>query len=125
MRKRTENDIWKNLYEPLLIETEHDVMEDETELFSKLQEVVGKVSFSSEESDALGDGKRHFLKCVQRGVKHVLSHRIVHACFYELTLPEDAMLPEGYLKVPEKDLQKYAVPNLVSRFFSLILKPNH
>ena len=34
-------------------------------------------------------------------------------------------VPDGWIKVKTEDLQKFAVPNLVSRFFSLILASNH
>jgi A/G-specific adenine glycosylase len=53
-----------------------------------------------------------------------LSHRIIHANFYEVVLPEEWEGLEGYQKVHVEDLYKFAVPNLVSRFFSLILEPN-
>lgn len=124
LRKRTGDDIWKNLYEPLLIETEEDISDNDSAFFHKLQDVFGKTTFSSEENIVFVEGKHSFLKCIRRNVKHVLTHRIIHAGFFELQLPADTPLPEGYFKVKEKDLQKYAVSNLVSQFFSLLLSPD-
>ena len=112
IRKRTGNDIWKNLYEPLLIETDMDLSENIEVFEQKLLDVLGKTPW-------------HFLKPVKQGVKHVLSHRIIHANFYELVLPEDFGALEGYQRVAEEDLYKFAVSNLVSQFFSLILEPNN
>ena len=112
IRKRTGNDIWKNLYEPLLIETDMDLSENVEVFEQKLLDVLGKTPW-------------HFLKPVKQGVKHVLSHRIIHANFYELVLPEDFGALEGYQRVAEEDLYKFAVSNLVSQFFSLILEPNN
>ena len=112
IRKRTGNDIWKNLYEPLLIETDTDLSENIEVFEQKLLDVLGKTPW-------------HFLKPVKQGVKHVLSHRIIHANFYELVLPEDFGVLEGYQRVAEEDLYKFAVSNLVSQFFSLILEPNN
>ncbi|MBQ8606651.1 MAG: A/G-specific adenine glycosylase [Bacteroidaceae bacterium] len=112
IRKRTGNDIWKNLYEPLLIETDTDLSENIEVFEQKLLDVLGKTPW-------------HFLKPVKQGVKHVLSHRIIHANFYELVLPEDFGALEGYQRVAEEDLYKFAVSNLVSQFFSLILEPNN
>ena len=112
IRKRTGNDIWKNLYEPLLIETDTDLSENVEVFEQKLLDVLGKTPW-------------HFLKPVKQGVKHVLSHRIIHANFYELVLPEDFGALEGYKRVAEEDLYKFAVSNLVSQFFSLILEPNN
>ena len=112
IRKRTGNDIWKNLYEPLLIETDTDFSENEAAFEQKLL-------------DVLGETPKCFLKPVKMGVKHVLSHRVIHANFYELHLPDDFGSLEGYQKVPEEDLHKFAVSNLVYHFFSLILDPNN
>ena len=109
--KRQGNDIWKNLYELPLIETDKDISEKDEELFEKLQELFGKAEGLS-------------VKLIRRGVKHVLSHRVIHANFYEVVLPEERDALPGYQKVLVEDLYKFAVPNLVSRFFSLILEPN-
>ncbi len=117
MAKRKGNDIWKNLYEPLLIETEEDLSGKEHLLLQKLQAFVGV------NVENLMDGQEIFFKPVKMGVKHVLSHRVIYANFYELNLAAETDTPKGYQKVLEKDLYKFAVPNLVSRFFSLILEP--
>ena len=112
IRKRTGNDIWKNLYEPLLIETDTDFSENTAAFEQKLLGV-------------LGETPRSFLKTVRQGVKHVLSHRVIHANFHELHLPDDFGILEGYQKVAEEDLHKFPVSNLVYQFFSLILEPNN
>ena len=119
IRKRSGNDIWKNLYEPLLIETEQDMSENEHELLEKLQGVLKK------REDVLKKGEGVFFRPVKRKVKHVLSHRIIWANFYELILPDEMEAPEGFLMVPEEEIHKFAVPNLVYQFFSLILEPNN
>ena len=112
IRKRTGNDIWKNLYEPLLIETDTALSENTAAFVQKLQGVLKK----------RGDV---FLRPVRRAVKHVLSHRVIHANFYELVLPDDFGPIEGYQKVLVEDLHKFAVSNLVYQFFSLILEPDN
>ena len=109
--KREGNDIWKNLYELPLIETCEEISEKDEELFEKLEELFGKAEGLS-------------VRLVRKGVKHVLSHRIIHANFYEVTLQEEREVLAEYQKVHVEDLHKFAVPNLVSRFFSLILEPN-
>ena len=112
IRKRTGNDIWKNLYEPLLIETEEDQTGNDKAILQKLQEVFGNC-------------EGVFFRPVRQGVRHVLSHRIIHANFYELVLPVESVSIAGYQRVAEEDLYKFAVSNLVYQFFSLILKPNN
>ena len=119
IRKRTGNDIWKNLYEPLLVETHEDLTGKDDELFRKLEGVFGK------REDVLGKLEGVFFRPVRQGVRHVLSHRVIHANFYELRLPDDFDALDGYRRVAEEDLHKFAVSNLVYQFFSLILEPNN
>lgn len=118
IRKRKGNDIWKNLYEFPLIETTEDVSEKCQDVFEKDEELFKKWQELFRNAQGLS------VRLVKRGVKHVLSHRVIYANFYEVTLPEQDWALEGYQKVLIEDLYKFAVPNLVSRFFSLILKPN-
>ncbi len=125
INKRTGNDIWKNLYEFPLIETDEEITEKPELLFAKIEEVFGKTTFSEEENDALIKENHRVLRLVKQGVKHVLSHRVIYANFYELVLPAETRPLEGFQRVPIKELHKFAVPNLVSQFFSLILEPNH
>ena len=109
--KREGNDIWKNLYQLPLIETDKDMSERDEELLAKVEELLGKPQELS-------------FRVVKKGVRHVLSHRVIHANFYEAVLEEEPDALQGYQKVPVEELHKFAVPNLVSRFFSLILEPN-
>ncbi len=125
INKRKGNDIWKNLYELPLIETDEDVADKPQLLFCRLEDMLGKTTFSDEENDVLQGRNHRFLRLVRRGVKHVLSHRVIYANFYEVEIPQDSPSLEGFLKVPIKELHKFAVSNLVSQFFSLILEPNH
>lgn len=132
INKRTGDDIWKNLYEFPLIETTGQSEQDDAMFLEKLQELWGtdrvtsdKTMFCKEESAILQGRKCHFVKLLKSDVKHVLSHRVIHANFYELEMSEETPAPNGWLKVLVKDLHKFAVSNLVSHFFSLILEPNH
>ena len=103
--KRTGKDIWKNLYELPMVETEQPTTDDPTEVFSQLRSSIGTTA----ELD---------IRLLRQGVKHVLSHRIIWADFYEVRVPEDAALSLGdkYLKVSLKALDDYAFPVLVNNF---------
>ena len=133
IRKRTGNDIWKNLYEPILLETDEDMTGKDDELFRKLRDVFGICADENKicEGEIIfceGEFEKRegvFFRPVRQGVRHVLSHRVIHANFYELRLPDEAVSFEGYQQVAEEDLHKFAVSNLVYQFFSLILNPNH
>lgn len=119
VRKRTANDIWRNLYEPLLLETEKDFSGKDERLLQKVLDVL------KNNDGGVWNHQNLFWKPIKEDVKHVLSHRIVHANFYELVLPEGEWEILGYQKVSQDELYKFAVSNLVSHFFSLILEPNH
>ena len=103
IHKRTGDDIWKNLFELPLVETAGPVSE---EAFRQLPEV--RALFAGDERSAL--------RLVCGNVKHVLSHRVIHADFYEAVLPEESASFSAYLRVRREDLGEYAVPRLIEAF---------
>ena len=105
INKRTKKDIWKNLYELPLIESDQTWSLDEVVASEQLTRLLSPVS------------ELH-LTMVQSGVKHVLTHRIINATFFRIDLPMDVE-PTGlnqFIKVNRKSLSNYAFPNLVLRF---------
>ncbi len=108
LHKRTGNDIWKNLFELPLVETDAPVSEEK---FRELPQV--RALFADEEF--------LLLRSVCRDVKHVLSHRVVYANFYEIVLPEDSTSFSTYLRVKIEDLEHYAVSRLVHAFLEKYL----
>lgn len=103
INKRTEDDIWKNLFELPLIETEKDLSEEEF--------------LSCPQFHALfAEGEVRIVRTLLRGVKHVLSHRVIYTNFYEVTLPDDSDSFSGYQQVAVEDLDRYAVPRLIHAF---------
>lgn len=102
INKRTANDIWKNLFELPLIETTTPMSEEEF--------------LASAEFKALfAPGEKPVIRSVCRNVKHVLSHRIIYTNFYEVTLPEESASFSNFLKIKEKELDKYAVSQLLHK----------
>jgi A/G-specific adenine glycosylase len=103
LRKRTAKDIWRNLYELVLIESADEMSEDAflaTPEFAAWQTRVGDNVYKG---------------CV-RGVKHVLSHRILHTSFYELEVHGKLVCPDGYVCIPFADLDHYALPRLIDKY---------
>jgi A/G-specific adenine glycosylase len=102
--QRTGKDIWQNLYEYPLIETDRavDFAElQQTASFAELFEGVGEFTLSR--TTAMPG--------------HVLSHRVIHAVFHELSLSHfSAHQQQKYLVVPEQELDRYAVSRLITRF---------
>ncbi|WP_065217819.1 MULTISPECIES: A/G-specific adenine glycosylase [Butyricimonas] len=100
LAKRTGNDIWRNLYEFPLVETMSSVS------WGELQQVP--------EFGMLFDGmegvsvKREFV-----AKKHVLSHRVIYAVFYEILVDSFSPAMRKYLLVPDAEVGNYAVSRLV------------
>ena len=90
LHRRGAGDIWQGLWEPYLVE---------------------------DESLPTFDGR---LSLLRKGVRHVLTHRILMADFYLLECDSKPALPEGYLWVPESDIDHYGVPRLVEMLFHLV-----
>lgn len=112
IQKRSGNDIWKNLYELPLIETDREQPEEEFYASPRFREL-------------LAGAEQPVVRLVQKGVKHVLSHRVIYANFYEVILPENSASFANYQKIRVEDLHKFAVSRLVNQFFSLILEPDN
>ncbi|NDV64594.1 A/G-specific adenine glycosylase [Bacteroides sp. 224] len=102
IRKRVGNDIWKNLFEIPLIETEHPVLEEEFLSLPQLKEM-------------LGANKDFTIRLVCRDVKHVLSHRIIYSNFYEVEFSEAIDSFFDYVKIHKSDWQEYAFPRLLQQ----------
>lgn len=106
IHKRMGNDIWRNLFEFPLIETDRSFSEEELLSCQPFRELFGEAGSLS-------------VRLLCRDVKHVLSHRIIYATFYEITLPQGVSLPDGYKRVDRNDLEQYAFPQLIQKVLSL------
>lgn len=103
LNKRTGKDIWENLFELPLIEVSNGHEDDN---------LLDMPEFKS----LFVPGESPVVNCVKRGVKHVLSHQVIYADFYEILLPEDSVSLSGYLKVRIDELANYAIPRLIDAF---------
>lgn len=103
IHKRTENDIWKNLFELPLVEAETDLSEEEFLAYPPFRALFA-------------EGEVPAVRPVLRNVKHILSHRVIYTNFYEVVLPENSRSFPGFLRVLTEDLERYAVPRLIHAF---------
>lgn len=103
INKRTGDDIWKNLFEFPLIEAGSVVSEEELLALPQFRGLFA-------------EGEVPVVRCVCKDVKHVLSHRVIYAAFYEITLPATTGSFAGYQKIRAADLERYAVSRLVHAF---------
>jgi A/G-specific adenine glycosylase len=104
LHKRTDKDIWHNLYELPLIETPQQL--DALQLLENESFHLLTISV----------GNKVQLSHIER-VKHVLSHRIIYTDFYSLKIKETTIqLPASYFPIPITEWRNYAMPQLVYRF---------
>lgn len=103
IKKRKENDIWKNLYDFPLIESNKYL--------------------SKKELSKLVSDKNISLKTSSNPVKHILSHQVIFARFWEVDasqkkyflLKGDARSKTIY--IDETQINKFAFPRLIERYF--------
>jgi len=99
LRQRTGKDIWRDLYEPPLIETPGPATRKA--IAQAAAELVGGPV-------ALGRNAGP--------VKHVLSHQVIHARFWTVEHAGPERLPPGWIRVDRTALGRHAVPRLIERY---------
>ena len=93
LHKRGAGDIWQNLYELPLLET------DTNDPLKKSPAWCGRAK----------------LHPVGKPLKHVLSHRVIWAQLYTVKLPPSAKCPAEFIRIKKSALERYAVPRLVQK----------
>lgn len=104
LNKRTGNDVWKNLYELPLIET------DKAMDWSELQQMPDFKKIFENQTNVVIDK-------TELKLKHVLSHRIIYASFYRVRLQSDLPAINNYIRIKEDELHRYPISRLVDRYF--------
>lgn len=100
--KRGAGDVWQNLYEPPLVETPNEKLPPASAQLKKW--------FGASRVERVNAAP----------VKHVLSHQIIYAYIYKVSVSATRKVPAPFLKVPTDDLGKYAVSRLVQKLLEKI-----
>ncbi|MCK9219268.1 MAG: A/G-specific adenine glycosylase [Bacteroidales bacterium] len=101
MKKRIENDIWKGLYDFPMIETNQPV------IFKRLVNIPEWKALTASHS---GAGVR------KSGVfRHLLTHQVILAQFYEWTTDADLFTHETWISI--YDMKNLPVPKLIDNYF--------
>lgn len=90
-RRRNSKDIWQGLWEPYLAEAGHH--------------------FSFESS----------AQPIKKGIKHILTHRILYIDFFIVKLHQRPELPQEYHWIAQKEIVELAVPKPIETFLKNIL----
>ena len=105
LQKRTADDIWKNLYEFPLIETDHLLTEAElfeNDFFQKLFQGIKEISILQ----------------ISKPVHHLLTHRRITAQFITLQIAKKSEALKQFIEIPNTEIDDFAV----SRLMELYLK---
>jgi A/G-specific adenine glycosylase len=106
LHKRSDNDIWKNLYDFPCIESENPMT---------VEEVI-----NSEEFVQLIENKPFTLVKSSPTFTHKLTHRTILAQFIEIKLEKELLHIEtkDLFLTPERDLENYPIPRLIDLYLT-------
>jgi A/G-specific adenine glycosylase len=99
IRRRNEKDIWQGLYELPLVE-------------------VFEAADFLPEIPAVTQLLRPTMKSFPFTRKHILSHQELHASFWTVKVDATHAAKGDFIKVHQADLEKYAFPQLIMKFFN-------
>ena len=107
LNKRTGKDIWKNMYEFPLIETEQDI---------SLSDLLNSDSFKGLFGDA-----EITIRLSTKHSKHVLTHQHIYANFYIVEVEKsDIFLTDNFKKIKKDDISLYPISRLIHRYLEQI-----
>ncbi len=102
IKKRSNKDIWLGLHDFPLIETKKRMKEA-----TILQSAEWKETFG---------GRKTKLVSVSPEYKHVLSHQLIYARFYEVSIDQMKEPDSEWKKVKRNAINRYAVPKLIENY---------
>lgn len=104
LEKRKNKDIWENLYQLPLVESEKELEDiDFLENYNPFKDY--------------GDAT---IKKIIGVKKHILSHQIIYARFVHIQTTNPIGISREFIRVNKKDIYKFAVPKLIEKFFEEI-----
>lgn len=129
IHRRSKGDIWQGLWEPFNASVADERASSPEEiarmLYSKCSEVDGAEVLLRQGEGLSADmdfpagkcnSKLPVLRLLAKGVKHVLTHRILLVDFYMLDVTSRPALPDGYVWVSEEELERYAMPKVIVKY---------
>lgn len=109
LRKRVENDIWKNLFEFPIIETETEI---------NIEKLIAQAEFQKFVSDA----DRAVIENVSGWKNHILSHQRIHYRFIKIQLIDEIHATGDLIRVNKEDIFNFAVPKLLETYLNEHIK---
>lgn len=104
LEKRTANDIWQNLYQLPLVETEKELSD-----VSALALTIPQLNNAT-----------YTINNITTQKKHILSHQIIHARMISIEIDAPLTNSKDLIRINRKDISNFAVPRLLEHFFNEI-----
>lgn len=101
INKRTEKDIWQNLYDFPLIEFQTKKEQNDVKNHSIWQKMLGTVDFS--------------ITKISKPYRQILTHRKIIATFWEIELNEK-MEENDFIKIEKNNLKQFAFPKVIIEY---------
>ena len=99
-RQRTAKDIWQNLHEFILIESDKEISRNKLPNTSILKQLAGKTGT---------------ITAISAMFTQQLTHQTIHGCFIHVMLTKSIQL-EGYMLAGSKELSKLAFPKMIAGY---------
>lgn len=101
--KRLGDDIWKNMYEFPLIETEQATALSDLLATSSFKELFGNNEIT--------------IRSVTKQIKHVLTHQHIYANFYVIEIQKsDGFLTKKFMRIEKDDISLFPISRLIHRY---------
>ncbi len=111
IQKRGENDIWRNLYEFPLIETNHIPELTELKKTDEWQQLFPQKGYSLQQTSDIQ--------------KQTLSHQHIYAVFWHYQIEEARFSTNNLLKIKQEELPDYAFPKIIVCYLEEKILPLH
>ena len=103
IRKRTDSDIWQNLYEFPMIET--------TDTLLDTNQLINQKQWQNWFADAVP-----IVTNVSKIYEQLLTHQHIKACFWQINLPENTILPNNWQTIHPTEVTNYAFPKVLNTY---------
>ncbi len=102
IRQRTGSDIWSNLYEFVLLETEQPLPQEEWFRQPAVTALIGTSGWTA------GAPSRLY--------RQQLTHQIIQACFIPVTIEKNRPVPAGYEALTPSELKTHPFPRMIAAY---------
>ncbi len=102
LNKRTNNDIWKNLYDFPLIESDKE-LDINNDFFIEVEKIL--------------QSGNYVVKGISKKCKHQLTHQTIYAYFIDIETTTPLHQNESYAVIRCNEINKYPIPKLIDNYF--------